>query len=110
MLLPPHRGERQSLAMFTQSANLDEHFRAALMIFTDASMGAMLDRMVKEGSGKKAAEMGAILAEKWNPTLGNVQNGFELRLIQDLLSPSQEGGMLFLALSGKQMGNFDMLY
>ena len=37
LLLPPFRGERQSLAMFTQSANLDEHFRAALMIFTEAS-------------------------------------------------------------------------
>ena len=32
------------------------------MIFTDATMGAMLDRMVKEGSGKKAPEMGALLA------------------------------------------------
>src|SRR5271163_3343363 len=44
MLLPPYRGERQSLALFTQSANLDEHFQAALMIFTDDSTGAMLDR------------------------------------------------------------------
>jgi hypothetical protein len=81
MLLPPHRGERQSLAMFTQSANLDEHFRAALMIFTDDSMASLLDRMIKEGTGRKAPEMGSVLAEKWSPTLGNVQNGFELRLI-----------------------------
>src|SRR6266851_1331415 len=66
--------------------------------------------MLKEGSGRKSLEMGALLAEKWTPVLTNVQNGFEIRLIQDLLSPSREGGMLFLALSGKQMGNFDMLY
>ncbi len=111
MLLPPHRGERQSLALFTQSANLDEHFRAALMIFTDASMRALLDRMVQEGTGRKAPEMGSLLADKWSPVLSNIQNGFEIRLIEDLLSPSpQEGGMLFLALSGRQVGNFDMLY
>lgn len=110
MLLPPYRGERQSLALFTQSANLDEHFRAALMIFTDASVRALLDRMVKEGSSRKAPEMGPVLAEKWTPVLANVQSGFEIRLVEDLLNPSQEGGMLFLALSGRQMGNFDMLY
>lgn len=110
MLLPPYRGERQSLAFFTQSANLDEHFRAALMIFTDSSVRALLDRMVKEGVGRKAPEMGALLAGKWTPVLANVQSGFQLRLVQDLLAPAQEGGMLFLAFSGRQVGNFDMLY
>src|SRR5215475_12233419 len=58
LLLPPYRGERQSLAMFTQSANLDEHFQAALMIFTDASTQSLLDRMVKDGAGRKVPEMG----------------------------------------------------
>src|SRR5581483_32072 len=46
--------------------------------------------------------------EKWTPVLSNVQNGFQIRMIEDLLAPTQEGGMLFLALSGKQ--TFDMLY
>src|SRR5271154_1307281 len=44
LLLPPYRGERQSLALVTQSANLDEHFQAALMIFTDGS-SQLLDRI-----------------------------------------------------------------
>jgi hypothetical protein len=110
LLLPPYRGERQSLAMFTQSANLDEHFQAALMIFTDASAQGLLDRIVKEGTGKKAPEVGPSLAEKWGPVLGNVQAGFQMRLVEDLLAPAQEGGMLFLALSGRQTGAFDMLY
>jgi hypothetical protein len=109
LLLPPYRGERQSLALFTQSANLDEHFRAALMIFTDGSVPALIDRIEKEGVGRKVPEMGAVLAEKWTPVLANVQSGFELRLVEDLLAPSHPGGMLFLALSG-QVGNFDMLY
>jgi hypothetical protein len=110
LLLPPYRGERQSLAQFTQSANLDEHFQAALLIFTDASTQKLLDQMIKDGSGKKVAEMGPALASKWGPVLNNVQSGFQLRMIQDLLAPGQEGGMLFLALNGKQVGTFDMLY
>src|SRR5262249_35868574 len=110
LLLPPYRGERQSLAMFTQSANLDEHFQAALMIFTDSSTQALLDRMVKDGAGRKVPELGPALAEKWGPVLRNVQEGFQIRMIEDLLAPAQEGGMLFLALNGRQMGSFDMLY
>src|SRR5579883_3485336 len=110
LLLPPYRGERQSLAMFTQSANLDEHFQAALMIFTDSSTQGLLDKIIKDGAGKKVPEMGAALAEKWTSVLGNVQSGFQIRMIEDLLAPVQEGGMLFLALSGKQAGSFDMLY
>src|SRR5271169_6315881 len=47
ILLPPYRGERQSLSIFTQSPNLDEHFRAALIIFTDGSVRTMLEKMIK---------------------------------------------------------------
>ena len=110
LLLPPDRGERKSLSLFTKSANMDEHFRAALMIFTGGSTRAMMDRLVNEEAGKKAPEMGALLAEKWTPVLANVQNGFEIRMIEDLMVPPRDGGMLFFALNGKQDGNFDMLY
>jgi hypothetical protein len=110
LLLPPYRGERQSLALFTQSANLDEHFRAALMIFTGNSTRAIMDRIINEEAGKKAPEMGALLAERWTPVLSNVQAGFQVRMIEDIMVPPREGGMLFFALNGKQAGNFDMLY
>jgi Peptidase family M1 domain len=109
ILLPPYRGERQSLALFTKSANLDEHFQAALMIFTDGSH-ALLDQVQKEETVKKAPDMGTALAEKWNAVIGNVQNGFEIRMLMDLLGPKQEGGMLFMAVSGRSAGNFDMIY
>src|SRR5580658_9741130 len=56
ILLPPYRGERQSLAFFTQSANLDEHFRAAVIVFTDNSAQALRDRIENEGAGKKVRE------------------------------------------------------
>jgi 3-dehydroquinate dehydratase/shikimate dehydrogenase len=33
-----------------------------------------------------------------------------MRMLMDLLGPRQEGGMLFMALNGRQSGNFDMIY
>ena len=110
LLLPPYRGERQSLALFTKSANLDEHFLAALMIFTDDATKSLMERISKEGAGHKAPEMGPAMAERWGPVLKNVQSGFQLRMLTDMLGPPQEGGMLFLAMNGKQSGTFDMLY
>ena len=110
ILLPPSRGERRSLALFTQSANLDEHFSTALMIFTDGSAAVLLDRINREGAGRKAREMGALLAEKWTPVLANVESGFQIRMLTDLLSPGQGAGTLFITLSGRQLGNFDIVY
>ena len=110
LLLPPNRGERESLARFTQSGNLDEHFRAALMISSDASIRAIHDRILAESAGRKAPEMGAILAEKWSPVLANVESGFEIRMIEDILAPRAGGGVMFFAMNGRDLGNFDVLY
>jgi hypothetical protein len=110
ILIPPTRGERQSLASFTQAPNLDEHLRSALLISTDGSAAALLDRMQKEGAGKPAPEMGAILANQWSPVVSNIGGAMEMRLIEDLgSSRPQSRGMLFLALSGKMLGNFDII-
>src|SRR5712691_4129020 len=116
ILLPPYRGERQSMATFTQSPNLDEHVRAALMIFTDGTAGTLIDRMTKEESGRKALEMGPLLAERWAPVVANVTDGFQLRLVQELMAGSVQGahrqqpGLAFLAVNGRQLGSFDIVY
>jgi hypothetical protein len=116
MLLPPYRGERQSMAAFTQSPNLDEHVRAALMVFTDGTARTLMDRITKEESGRKAPEMGPLLAEKWAPVVANVTDGFQLRLVQDLMAASlqapgrRQPGLTFLAVNGKQFGSFDIVY
>src|SRR6266540_1673963 len=34
LLFPPDRAERRSLAVYTDSPNLDEHIRAAMLLFT----------------------------------------------------------------------------
>jgi hypothetical protein len=111
IVLPPTRGERQSLATFTQSPNLDEHLAAAMMIFTDGTGAQLRDRIEKEGLGKKTPEMGALMAEKWSSVLANIRDGFALRMVDDLLSPDPgRNGFLFLGLAGRERGNFDLLF
>jgi hypothetical protein len=111
ILLPPTRGERQSLATFTQSPNLDEHITAALMVFTDGTGAQLRERIEKDGVGKKAPEVGALMAEQWSPVLGNIREGFEVRMVDDLFSPDpKKTGFMFLGLAGRERGNFDVLY
>jgi hypothetical protein len=111
ILLPPTRGERESLAKFTHSPNLNEHFGAAMLIFTNGTGGMLHDRIEKDGAAKKAPEIGALMAERWSPVLTNIREGFELRIVDDLLSPDPvAAGFMFLGLAGRERGNFDVLY
>ena len=111
ILMPPTRAERQSLAAFTQSPNLDEHIAAAMMIFTDGTGALLRERLEKEASGKKAPEVGALMAGRWSSVLAGVRDGFELRMVDDLFAPDpKKSGFLFLALAGREKGNFDVLY
>jgi hypothetical protein len=110
IVIPPTRSERQSLAGFTQSPNLDEHFRAVLMVATEGSVARLLQSLEHEEGAKKAPEMGAVMAEQWGPVVGNISGPMQMRLVEDLWSPrSRETGMVFLAVSGKTLGNFDIL-
>jgi hypothetical protein len=111
ILLPPTRGERQSLAKFTQSPNLDEHIAAAMMIFTDGTGAVLRERIEKEGFGKKVPEVGALMADQWSSVLASIRQGFELRMVDDLFSPDpKKSGFMFLGLAGRERGNFDVLY
>jgi hypothetical protein len=111
ILLPPTRAERQSLAKFTQSPNLDEHISTALLVFTDGTGELLRDRIEKEGSGRRALEMGPLMAEKWSSILANIREGFQLRMVDDLLGPDpKNSGFLFFGLAGRERGNFDLLY
>jgi hypothetical protein len=54
--------------------------------------------------------MGARMADQWSPVVSNIGGAMEMRLIEDLAtSRPQSRGLLFLALSGKTLGNFDMI-
>jgi hypothetical protein len=111
LVLPPNRAERSSLSKFIKTPNLDEHFRTALLVFTDGAAATLLDRITKEEAGRPAPEMGPVLAEQWSSVINNVTEGFTIRLLEDLLNPVRFGGGFFLAaMAGKQLGNFDLLY
>jgi len=110
ILIPPTRSERQSLAKFTQSPTLDEHLRSALMIFTDGTADEMLARLQREDTGRKAPEAAPLLIAQWAPVVSNIAGPMEVRLVQDLLAPRTAGnGLVFLAVSGKKLGNFDVI-
>ncbi len=110
IVMPPSTGERQSLARFTESPNLNEHFRSALLLFTDGT-AAEIERAIQENAGKPAPEMGALLADQFSPTLRNLTASFEARIVQDVAGRVKpEAGLFFAALAGTAHGNFDVIY
>jgi len=109
LLLPPSRSERFSLANFTGSPNLDEHFQAAVFISTDGTADQLLARLQQE-SAKKSPEAGALLAEQYVSILHNLSASFETRLVYDLLSGTRQGGLFYAGVSSLKLGNFDVLY
>lgn len=111
IVIPPTRSERQSLAAFTQSPNLDEHVRTILMIFTDESMAVLRTALERQpDSAKKAPSAGALLAERWDPVVANISDPMRMRLVADLWSGRPgKTGLAFFAISGATLGNFDIL-
>jgi hypothetical protein len=108
LVMPPHRSERRSLAAFTQSPNLDEHFHTALFILPEAIASDLLDRA--RAQSRPSAEMGALMADQWTPVVRNISEGFEMRLVQDVLSPNHENTFFFATLAGRDLGNFDIVF
>ncbi len=115
LLLPPYAGERQSLAKFTKSPNLDQHFHAALLLSTDGSLQALFDRLshgdATESEARNVPELAPLMSEQWATALSNVTAGFELRIAQDLLTPAaHRQGLRFAAIGGTRIGNFDVFF
>jgi len=110
LLMPPTIAERRSLSAFAKSPNLDEHFKQAVMVFSDDA-AIELQEMVKASSARKNPEMGNLLSERWSPVVASFLASFEVRLVQDLLSPRRKSvGFFFSAFGGTALGNFDTVY
>jgi hypothetical protein len=109
ILMPPVRSERMSLANFTESPNLDEHFKAAVFIFTDGTAENLLSR-IHDSALKNVPEAGNLLGDQWNGILRNLTGSFETRLVYDMLAGDRKAGLFYIAISGNQLGNFDLLY
>jgi len=113
VVMPPNRAERLSLASFTESPNLDEHFRVGMMLFSDET-GAELEKKIEadareHGGYRRNPEEAARLAATWNEPLRTFIGNFSVRLVQDLLS-SETPGFFFLATAGSRLGSFDIVY
>ncbi len=106
LLMPPHRSERRSLATFAESPNLDEHFKTALLLFSDGTGDELFARAGE--SGRKSVDMGALMKDRWTSLAHNISGGFEVRLVQDILNPDRSSGIFFAAIAGNKLGNFDV--
>ena len=110
LLLPPTRSERSSLATFTKSPNLEEHFKSAAFVFTDGTGDDLLAQLQNNPVSKKNPEMGGLIAERWTSVLNNLISSFETRVVYDVLSGQRDAGIFYMAISGNQLDNFDVLY
>jgi len=107
LLLPPNRSERKSLAGYTGSPNLDEHFTNAVFLFTETKARELAGQM----RGKAEPEVGALLADQWSPIVANITGSYESRMVLDLLSGAPaDHGMFQAIIQGKKRGNFDLGY
>jgi Peptidase family M1 domain len=111
IVLPPDRAERSSLARYIDSPNLDEHFRAALFLFTGDEYERIREQLGNNPANKKTPELGALLDQEWSPVLQNLGASYQTRLTLDLLDgPGHPTGLFAAMFNGLRLGNFDIIY
>jgi hypothetical protein len=111
LLFPPDRGERSALAKYVHSPNLDEHFNAAVLLFTGDEYEQLIKQLPDNPANKKAPEVGALLDEQWSPALRNLGASYQTRLVLELIGgPGRRGGLFAGKISSPKLGNFDVVY
>ena len=111
ILLPPDRAERRSLATFIDTPNLDEHIKAALLLFTGDVYEQLKSQMANNPANRKAPEMAPLLDEQWASTLRNLGESYQVRLTLDLLGGTARAERLFAGMfRSTKFGAFDVLY
>ena len=109
IVMPPSRAERRSLASYTGSPNMDEHISSGVLLFSDNTYQDLAAQIRAHPFNRKVPEMGLLQAGQWSGVLRNIATSFETRLSLDLLTGAG-GGFLGAALTGRKLGNFDVLY
>lgn len=111
LLLPPNRAERTSLSRYINAPNLDEHFTAGLFLFTGDMYEALRAQLPNNPANKRTPEVGALMDEQWGPTLRNLGTSYQTRLALDLIGgPGHPADLFSAMLSGRKLGNFDVLF
>ena len=109
LLRPPDRGERTALAAAIGSPTLKRTFHSAVFVFTDGSA----DRIMAElnaGLPKPAPEMGLLMAGRLTDVVRNFCLSFQVRLVFDLLAGENSRGLFYAAITGNNLGSFDVLF
>src|SRR3954447_4098374 len=111
LLFPPDRGERTALSRYIQSPNLNEHFRAVVLLFTGDEYEQLRQQLPENPANKKTPEVGALLDQEWTPVLRNLGTSYQTRLILELIGgPGRRGGLLAAMINSPKLGNFDVVY
>jgi len=107
MVRPPNLAERRSLATYTGAPNLDDHFRAAVFLFTGNDYQAVMDQIPSNPANRKSPEMGALMESEWTPVLRNISSGYDTRLALDLLNlPVRQPALFIAAFQSAKLGNY----
>ena len=110
ILMPPQRSERASLAYFTHSPNLDEHFASALFFFSDTFAGDV-EQQVRNAPVRTIPDLPDELAGKINTVGRAMAEQLQVRLVQALLdNHAPSDGFFYAAIAGHTLGTFDLLY
>ena len=112
ILMPPQRSERASLAYFTHSPNMDEHFSSALFFFSDTFANEVEQQQRRDGgSARPVPELPPAFASQIESLGRAVAEQLQVRLVQALLDKhAPADGFFYAIVAGHVLGTFDLLY
>ena len=109
ILRPPNLAERRSLVSYIGVPNLDDHFQAAIFLFTGDDYQALVAQMLHNPANRKSAEMGALMESEWTPILRNISASYDTRLALDLINlPARQPGLFLAVVQSAKLGNYNL--
>jgi hypothetical protein len=103
LLIPPRPEEKQSMALFTGSAVLNERFTFAYLRFDDPSIVDLLKK------ASRPTPPPADFVEKYDSFAKNLAVLDALQLTEGLAAPSLQPSFLHARIVGSKLGIFDVL-
>jgi hypothetical protein len=118
VLLPPDRAERRTMATFTGSPNLSEHFVLGVFFFTDNTAKSLAESLHSGPASERVPDVGARMAEQWNGVVASLTGSLETRVVLDLMTQgdattqgdktTSRAGFFSATLHGRTLGEFDV--
>jgi len=103
LIIPPRPEEKQSMALFTGSAVLNEHFTFAYLRFDDPSVVTLLKR------ASRPTPPSPEFLERYDSFAKNLAALDSLRMAQSLATPLPKPSFLHARIVGSKAGIFDVL-